>query len=49
MLWGLLFPVLDPWAEEHDVRIRTLTPVGEPLQYNYFPVCGSPTPGGYGI
>ena len=23
--------------------LRTLIPVGEPLRYNYFPVCGSPT------
>ena len=23
--------------------LRTLTPVGEPLPYNYSPVCGSPT------
>ena len=27
------------------VGLRTLTPGGEPLQYNYSPVCGSPTPG----
>ena len=32
----------DPQGEEPD-GLRTLTPVGEPLQYNYFPVCGSPT------
>ena len=24
--------------------LRTLIPVGEPLQYNYFPVCESPPP-----
>ena len=33
----------DPQARQPDVGLRTLSPVGEPLQYNYFPVCGSPT------
>ena len=32
----------DPQGEEHNVGLTTLTPVGEPLQYNYFLVCGSP-------
>lgn len=45
MLWGLIFLVQDPWAGEPDVGLRTLTPVGEPLQYNYCPVCGSPNCG----
>ena len=31
-----------PWAGEPDVGLRPLTPVGEPLQYNYSPICGSP-------
>ena len=44
MLWGLVFLVLDSWAAEPDVGPRTLTPVGEPLQYNDSPVCGLPTP-----
>ena len=38
MFWGLIFPVQDPQARE-------LTPLGEPLQCNYSPVCGSPTLG----
>lgn len=46
ILWGLIFLVPDPWAGEPDVGLRTLTPVGEPLQCNYSPVCGSPTPRG---
>ena len=42
MLLNLLVSMLDSpgcraWHEAH-----TLTPEGEPLQYNYFPVCGSP-------
>ena len=32
-----------PRLGEPDVGFRTLTPVGEPLQYNYFPVCMSST------
>ena len=43
MLWGLIFPVLDPRAGEPDVALNTLTPVGETLQYNYSPVCWSPS------
>ena len=50
MLWELLFPKTDPQAGEPDMGLRTLTPVGEPLQYNYSPVWGSPTPSQvYGI
>ena len=49
MLWEFVFPEKDPWAGDPNVGLRTLMPVGEPLQYNnYSPVCGSP-PGGYGI
>ena len=43
MLWGLLLPMPGPQAGEPNVELRTLTPVGEPLWYNYFPVCGSLT------
>ena len=43
MLWGLLLLMPDPQVEEPDMGLRTLTPVGEPLQYNYFPVCKLPT------
>ena len=43
VLWGLPLPMPDPQSGEPDVRLRALTPVGELLQYNYFPVCGSPT------
>ena len=42
MLWGLIFLVQDPWAGEPDMRLRTLTPMGEPLYYNYSPLCGLP-------
>ena len=42
-LWGLLLLRPDPQAGEPDVGLRILTPVGEPLPYNYFPVCWSPT------
>ena len=43
MLWGLLPLMPDPQAGEPDMGLRTLTPVGELLQYNYSPVCGLPT------
>ena len=33
MLWGLMFPVPDTGAGETDMGLRTLTPVGELLQY----------------
>ena len=35
-------PLQDPWAGEPKVWFKTLT-LEEPLQYNYSPVCGSPT------
>ena len=38
MLWGIVFP--DPPAGESNMGLRTLTPVREPLQYSYSPVCG---------
>ena len=40
---GLLLPMPDPRAEEPDVGLRTLSPVGEPVRQNYFLVCGSPS------
>ena len=43
MLWSLLLLMPDAQAGEPDVGLRTLTPVGELLWYNYFQVCGSPT------
>lgn len=33
----------DPQVEEHDKGLRTFTPVGEPLGYNYVSVFGVPT------
>lgn len=42
MLWRLLLSMPGPQAGKSDVRFGTLTPVGEPLRYSYFPVCGSP-------
>ena len=32
-----------PGCGEPDMGLRTLTPVGEPLQYNYSSVCGLPS------
>ena len=32
MLWGLIFPVQDPWAGEPDMVLGLLVPWGEPLQ-----------------
>ena len=43
MLWVLLFLMPDFQAGEHDVGLRTLTPVREILQRNYFPVGGVPS------
>ena len=43
MLLGLLLLTPDPQAGEPYVGLRVLSPVGEPLWYNYFPVCGSST------
>ena len=42
MLWGLIFLVQDPQAGDSYMQLRTLTPGGEPLQYNHSPVWGSP-------
>lgn len=39
---GLLFPLLDPQSEESNLVLRTFTPVGALLWYNYFLVCGLP-------
>ena len=40
MLCGLLLLMPDTQAGETDMWPRTLTPLGDLLQYNYFPVCG---------
>ena len=40
MFWRLLLPMPRPQAGEPDLGLKTLTPMGEPLWYNYFPVCG---------
>ena len=37
-----LFPVPDHQSGESDVKSRTLTPVGRPLQCSYFPACALP-------
>ena len=42
MLWGIFLLMPDPQAEEPDVGLRTLIPVGQLLKYNYSTVCGSP-------
>ena len=42
--WGFLpSPMPDPQAGEHDIGLRTLTSMGELLQYNYSPACVLPT------
>ena len=43
ILWGLLLQLPDPQATKPYVGLRTFTPLGELLWYNYFPVCGLPT------
>ena len=43
MLCGHFLPMLDPWTREPDAGLTTVTPVGESLKYNHFPVCGLPT------
>ena len=43
MLWGLFLPMQDHQAGEPDAGLRTLSPLGVPLRYNYFPICGLPT------
>ena len=45
MLWELIFPVQESLATEPNLELRTLIAVGDPLQYNYSPVCGG-FPGG---
>lgn len=40
--WGLCLLIPDPQTGEPD-GLRTFTPAGDPLQYNEYPVCGSPT------
>ena len=49
MFWGLILLMLDLGLGSQTVGLRTLTPVEEPLQYNYSPVCGLPTPGGWDL
>ena len=34
--WGFFLPVPDAQTGESDVELRTVTPMGEPLWYNYF-------------
>ena len=41
LFWGL-FLIPDLQAGEPDMGLRTFTPVGEPQEYNYFPVCELP-------
>ena len=43
MLWGLLLPMPDTQAGKRDVGLKTFTPMGKHLWYNYFPVYGLPT------
>ena len=42
MLLGLIPLMPDLQTQEPDVGLRTLIPVGEPLQYDYFLVYASP-------
>ena len=48
MFWGLILLMLDLGLGSQTVGLRMLTPV-EPLQYNYSPVCGLPTQGGWDL
>ena len=43
ILQGILLPVPDPQVWEPDMGLRILIPLGEILQYSYFPVYGLPT------
>ena len=36
LCWGFLLPVPDAQTGDSDVELRTVTPMGEPLWYNYF-------------
>ena len=40
MLWRLVFLEQEPQTGEPNVGLRILTPVEDPLHYNYSPVCG---------
>jgi len=42
-LWEILALMPGSQAVKPDMELRTLTPVGTPLQYNCFLVCGLPT------
>ena len=48
ILWELIFPLQEPQAGEPNMRLRPLTPLEEPLQCNYSPICRLPAQG-YGI
>ena len=41
---GLVFLGQESWAGESDMGLRTLSPVGKSLQYNYSPVVGRHPP-----
>ena len=43
MLWGLFLPMPDSQAGEPGTGLRALTHMGEFLQHNDSPDCGSPT------
>ena len=43
MLWGAPCPDVRTQIRQPYLELRILTPMGESLWYNYFPVCGSPT------
>ena len=32
VLWGFIFPVQDPWAQVPSMGLRSVPPLGEPLQ-----------------
>ena len=42
-LWEFLLPLPDPQVGKPDVGLRTFTPMGGLLWYNFSPVCESPT------
>ena len=43
ILWEFLLLLPDPQLGKTDMELRTFTPVGELLWYNFSPVCESPT------
>ena len=43
ILWEFLLPLLDPQVGKPYVVLRTFTPVGVLLWYNFSPICESPT------